>query len=324
MMPKWIMSVAALAALTVAAAQPAYAQTYPTKPIRLLVGFGTGGVADIVARTVAPKLSEGLGQQVLVENRPSAGGILAAETVARADADGHTLLLISGGNAVSASLFNKLSYDPIADFAMVSTLGFFDLVVLVNPGSPARSLKDLIALAKEKPGTINLGTIGTGSTQHLTGELFRSLSGVQLTAVQYRATPNVLTSLKENEIGVAVEFIAPVLEQIKSGGLRALAVPSEKRSAILPDVPTATEAGLPNYVSASWNGIAAPAKTPKAVIDRLNREVVRAVALPDVKGRLLQLAIEARSSTPEWLRDYFVSESQKWGRVIAAAGIPKQ
>ncbi len=321
-MTKWL--VATLCAALTWTAAPASAQTYPTKTVRLIVGFGTGGVADIVARIVAPKLGESLGQQVIVENRPSAGGIIAAETVARSEPDGHTLLLISGGNAVSSSLFNTLSYDPVNDFGMVSTLGFFDLVLIVSPTSPHRSLRDLIAAAKDKPGSLNIGTIGTGSTQHLTGELFRSLAGVNMAAVNYRATPALLTALKENEVQVATEILAPVAEQIKNGGVRALAVTSTKRSSIVPDVPTSAEAGLPGFESTSWNGIAVPAKTSKAIVDRLNAEVMKVVGQADVKQRLLELGIEARGSTPEWLKEFFASESQKWGRVIQAAKIPKQ
>jgi tripartite-type tricarboxylate transporter receptor subunit TctC len=324
MKPNRVVLLAAGAVMALASLSAAQAQTYPTKTVRFVLGFGTGGVADIVARVVAPKLSEGLGQQVIVDNKPSAGGIIAAETVARSDPDGHTLLLISGGNAVSSSLFNALSYDPINDFAMVSTLGSFDLVLLVSPKSPVKTLKELIAMAKEKPGSLNIGTIGTGSTQHLTGELFRSLSGANIAAVQYRATPALMSALREGEVQIATEILAPVVDQVKSGAVHALAVTSTKRSQILPDTPTSTEAGLPGFEAASWNGIAVPAKTPKAIVDRLNREVRNALNDAATRQKLLDLGIEPRASTPEELRTFFVSESQKWGRVIAAAGIPKQ
>jgi len=318
-MMRWL-----LAILVLAFALPAEAQTYPSRPVRLVIGFGPGGVADIVARTVAPKLSEALGQQVVVDNRPSAGGIIAAETVAEADPDGHTLLLISGGNAVSSSLYKSLSYDPINDFAMVSSLGFFDLAIVVDPSSPIKTLKDLIQTAKDKPGTINVGTIGIGSTQHLSGELFKSMSGANLVIVNYRNTPSVMTALKGGEIQVAFEFLAPLAGQIKQGGVRALGATNSKRSLMLPDVPTVTESGLAGYEATSWNGVAAPAKTPAAVIGRLNQELVKIAEMADVKARLLELGVEARGSTPEWLRDYFRAESNKWGQVIARAGIEKQ
>ena len=313
-----------LALLLIAAAVPAEAQTYPQRPVRLVLGFGPGGVADIVARTVAPKLGDALGQQVIVDNRPSAGGIVAAEAVAKADPDGHTLLLISGGNAVSSSLYKQLSYDPINDFAMVSSLGFFELAIVVDPTSPITSLEDLIQAAKDKPGTINLGTIGIGSTQHLAGELFRSLAGVNVVIVNYRATPAVMLALKGGEVQMAIEFLAPLAGQIKSGGVRALGATNSKRSAMLPEVPTVSEGGLPGYEATSWNGIAAPARTPAPIVQRLNQELVKIVDMPDVKARLLELGVEARSSTPDWLRDYFKSESDKWGRVIVQAGIEKQ
>jgi len=320
---RWLLALV-LIALAVPASTRTEAQTYPQRPVRLVLGFGPGGVADIVARTVAPKLTDALGQQVVVENRPSAGGIVAADAVAKAEPDGHTLLLISGGNAVSSSLYKSLSYDPVNDFAMVSSLGFFDLAIVVDPTSPIQTLRDLIQVAKDKPGTINLGTIGIGSTQHLSGELFRSLAGVNIVVVNYRATPAVMLALKGGEIQAAVEFLAPLAGQIKQGAVRALGATNTKRSPLLPDVPTVIESGLAGYEATSWNGVAAPAKTPAAVIQRLNRELVKIVDMPDVKARLLELGVEARGSTPEWLRDYFRAESDKWGRVIAQAGIEKQ
>jgi tripartite-type tricarboxylate transporter receptor subunit TctC len=318
---RWMMALAVAALVTLSTAE---AQTYPTRPVRIIIGFGPGGVADIVARTVAPKLGDALGQQFVVENRPSAGGIVAAGAVATAEPDGHTLLLITGGNAVSSSLYKTLNYDPLNDFAMVSTLGFFDLALVVDAASPYKSLQELIAAAKAKPGAINVGTIGIGSTQHLSAELFKSLSGTNVVIVNYRATPAVMLALKGGEVQAAFEFLAPLAGQIKSGGVRALAGTNSKRSPLLPEVPTVSESGLAGYESTSWNGIAAPAKTPKAVIDRLNAEIVKAVAMPDVKEKLLSLGVEARGSTPEWLRDYFKSESQKWGQVIEKAGIEKQ
>jgi tripartite-type tricarboxylate transporter receptor subunit TctC len=322
MILRWFLSILLLALM--ASSSVAEAQTYPSRPVRIIIGFGPGGVADIVARTVAPKLGDALGQQVVVENRPSAGGIVAAGAVAGAEPDGHTLLLISGGNAVSSSLYKQLNYDPLNDFAMVSTLGFFDLAIVVDPTSPYKSLPELIATAKAKPGTINVGTIGIGSTQHLSAELFKSLAGINVVVVNYRATPAVMLALKGGEVQAAIEFLAPLAGQIKSGGVRALGATNNKRSPLLPDVPTVAESGLAGYEATSWNGIAAPAKTPRPIIDRLNREIMKIVDMPDVKARLLELGVEARGSTPDWLRDYFRSESRKWGEVIEKAGIEKQ
>jgi tripartite-type tricarboxylate transporter receptor subunit TctC len=302
----------------------ASAQAYPSKPVKIIVGFAPGGVADIVARTIAPKLSERLGQQVVIDNKPSAGGIIAADQVAKSPADGYTLLLISGGNAVSSSLYKQLSYDPLNDFAMVSTVGFFDLVVVVDSASPAKSLKDLLTMAHAKPSSINLGVIGIGSTQHLGAELLNSLTNKDFTIVNYRATPAVLVAVKAQEVQVGIDFVAPVLEQVRAGALRALAMAVSKRSQLMPEVPTAAEAGLPGFEASSWNGLAAPAKTPPAILERLSRETAAVVLLPDVKEALLKLGIESRSMTPDAMRSFFQSESQKWGRVITAAGIEKQ
>jgi tripartite-type tricarboxylate transporter receptor subunit TctC len=314
----------ALALIVALLAGSAGAQPYPTKPVRLVLGFAPGGVADIVARLVAPKLGEALGQQVIVDNRQSAGGIIAAETVAKAEPDGHTLLLVSGGNAVSASLYKSLNHDPVRDFAMVSTIGFFDLVVLVNPKVPVGSLRELIDLARARPGAISIGTVAIGSTQNLGAELLRASAGVDMVVVPYRATPAMVSALVGGEIDAAVEILAPVGGHIDAGSVRALAITSAKRSAVRPDIPSAAEGGLPGYEVASWNGIAAPARTSPAIVERLNRELVRILGDADMKKRMLELGVEARSSTPEWLRDFFVAEADKWATVIAKANIPKQ
>lgn len=310
--------------LIAVAAVAVRAQSYPTKPIKVVVPFAPGGVADIVTRTVAPRLVEGLGQQVIIENKPSAGGIIAAESVARAEPDGYTLLLISNGNAVSSALFSALPYDPLNDFAMVSTIGFFGLVIVTDPRLEAKSVLELIALAKAKPGALNVGTIGVGSTQNLAAELFRSMAGVNLQIIAYKATPEVLAGLKNQDIQFGIEFIAPVMSNIRAGNLRAIAVTTAQRYAGLPDVPTASESGLAGFDVVSWNGLAAPAKTPRAVVDRLQQEVVKAVANPEVHRRLLELGVEARASAPAELRELFVSEQKRWTRVIEAAGIPKR
>ncbi len=300
------------------------AQGFPSKPIRLLVPFGAGGVADITARLVTPKMAEGLGQPVVVENKPSAGGVVAAQEVAHAAPDGHTVLLVSNGNAVSKALFKSLPYDPEKDFAMVSTLGFFPLVILADPKSSLASVAAAIAEAKKNPGRMNIGTIGIGSTQNLAAELFRSSAGIDVQIVPYKATGEVIAAAKSGDIALAFEILAPVLAQIRSGGLRPLAVTSAKRFAALPDVPTAAESGLAGYDVSSWNGFAVPAKTPPTVIARLQREVARAVADPEVQKRFAELGVEGRSSTPEALQKFFAAESRRWAGVIEAAKIPKQ
>ena len=302
----------------------ALAQSYPTKPVRIVLPFGPGGIADITTRTIAPKLGEGLGQQVVVENLPGAGGIRAAETVARADPDGHTLLLLTNGNAVSQALFKSLPYDPVNDFAMISTVGFFSMVIVTRPESPAKTLQDAIAMAKSNPGKMNIGTITPGGTQHLAGELFRSTAGIDALVVPHKTTGEVIVAARNGNVDLAVDFIAPLLSSIKSGALRPLAVTAGKRFPGLPDVPTVIEAGVPGYDVASWNAVAAPAKTPRAVIDRLNQELRKAIAAPEVQKRFGELGVDARTSTPEELRQFFIAESQRWTRVVEAAKIPKQ
>jgi len=281
-------------------------------------------VADITARVLSQKMSESMGQQVIVENRPSAGGIIASEAVAKAEPDGYTLLFITNGNAVSASLFKSLPYDTVNDFATVSTVGFFDLVMVVNSDSKIGSVGELIAFSKANPNKLNIGTINIGSTQNLAAELFKSMSGIDAQVVPFKATPAVITALKSNDVAVAFEILAPVLAQIKGGALKALAVTSDKRFAELPNVPTVAESGVRGYQAASWNGVAAPGRTPRAIVDRLNREINAALASSDVKLRLQGLGIDARGSTPEALRELLVSEIAKWKAVIERAKIEKQ
>ena len=300
------------------------AQSYPTKPVRIVLPFGPGGVADITTRTIAPKLSDALGQQVVVENMPGAGGIRAAETVARAEPDGHTLLLLTNGNAVSQALFKSLPYDPVNDFAMISTVGFFSMVIVTGANAKHKTLQEVIAAAKQNPGRLNIGTITPGGTQHLAGELFRSSAGMDALVVPHKTTGEVVIGVRNGNLDVGVDFIAPLISAIKSGDLRALAVTAGKRQPQLPDVPTANEAGVKGYDVASWNALAAPGKTPRAVVDRVHRELVKAIAAPEVQKRFEELGVEGRTSTPDQLRDFFVSESQRWSKVVEAAKIPKQ
>ena len=302
----------------------ALAQNYPTKPVRIVLPFGPGGVADITTRTIAPKLSEGLGQQVVVENLPGAGGIRASETVARADPDGHTLLLLTNGNAVSQALFKSLPYDPMNDFAMISTVGFFSMVIVTGASSKYKTLQEVIAAAKQNPGRLNIGTITPGGTQHLAGELFRSSAGMDALVVPHKTTGEVVIGVRNGNLDVGVDFIAPLISGIRAGDLRALAVTAGKRQPQLPDVPTVQEAGVRGYDVASWNALAAPGKTPAAVIRRVHEELAKALAAPEVQKRFAELGVEPRPSTPEYLREFFVSESKRWAQVVEAAKIPKQ
>jgi tripartite-type tricarboxylate transporter receptor subunit TctC len=300
------------------------AQSYPTKPIRIIVGFGPGGVADLTVRVVAQKLSAQLGQQILIENRPSAGGIVAADAVAKAAPDGYTFLLLSNGNAVSASLFKSLPYDTVADFVPVSTLGFFDIAVITKGDSNVKSVKDLIAYAKENPGKVNIGTINVGSTQNLSAELFRGMSGIEATIVPYKNSPDVLVALRGGDVHVAFDMLAPVMSQYKSGAVRIIAITSDRRFPGLPDIPTVAEAGLTGYQASSWNAIAAPAKTPRAIIDRLNKEINAALAVPEVKNKLLEFGVTARGGAPDDLKNLLAADIKKWHGVIEQAKIQKQ
>lgn len=307
-----------------AASAAALAQDYPSKPAKIVVGFAPGGVADITVRIVAQKLSERLKQQFLVENRPSAGGIIAAEAVAKAPPDGYTLLLISNGNAVSTSLFKKLSYDPVKDFATVSQIGYFGLAIVTSNESKLKTVKDVVAAAKADPGKLTVGTIGIGSTQHLSAELFKSLAGIDFTVVPFKGSSEVLTALKGGDIQLGFEILAPVMAQVKGGGLRALAVTTQNRFPGLPGVPTVVESGVPGYDVASWNGIAAPAKTPRPVVQLLNKEINAVLALPDVKQRFDELGVVAQGGTPEALGALLTKEIAKWQDVVAKAKIEKQ
>ncbi len=314
----------AIAVLAVLLPVVCNAQGYPTKPVRIVLPFGPGGIADITTRTIAPKMAEGLGQQVVVENMPGAGGIRAAAEVAKAEPDGHALLLLTNGNAVSQALFKSLPYDPVNDFSMISTVGFFTMVIVTRPESQAKTLQEAIAMAKANPGKMNIGTITPGGTQHLAGELFRSSAGIDALVVPHKTTGEVIIATRNGNVDLAVDFIAPLISQIRSGALRPLAVTAAKRFPGLPDVPTAIESGVAGYDVASWNALAAPAKTPRAVIERVNQELRKAIASPEVQKRFAELGVDGRTSTPEELRTFFVSESQRWTKVVEAAKIPKQ
>lgn len=313
------------ALLTALALWPvAHAQTFPSKPIRIVVPFGAGGVADLTARTVAGRLAEQLGQSVVIENKPGAGGVVAAETVLKAEPDGHTLLLMSNGTAVSAGLFKSLPFDTLKDFAPISTLGTFDIAIVVPVDSRFKTLGELLAHARSNPGKLNVGSINIGSTQNLAAELFKSTAAMDAQIVPFNGTPAVVTALRGGQIDAAVEVLGPVMSQVQAKALRVLAVTGEKRSASLPDVPTARESGLSNFVAASWNGLAAPARTPRPVIERLQREVVAALANSDVRRRLADLNVEAQSSSPEQAAALLASEVRRWGDVIVRARIPQQ
>ena len=314
--------VAASVALLVATS--AHAQSFPSNPIRIVVPFGAGGIADLSARTVAQALSSSLGHPIIVDNKPGAGGVVAAEMVAKADADGYTLLLMSNANAVSAGLFRKLPVDFVRDFAPVGMIGTFDLAIVVADESPFKTLPDLIGYARANPDKLNLGSINIGSTQHLAAELFKTSAGVNVQVVPFNGTPAIVSALRGKQVDAAVEILGPMLPQIQSGAVRALAVAGEKRSAALPNVPTVTESGVAGFVVTSWNALAAPAKTPSPVIDRLHRDLVQALSTPDVVAKLRQLNVEPKPGGPADVSHLLKSEIARWSGVIAKAKIPLQ
>lgn len=316
---RWL-AATALAAICSAAA----AQTYPFKPIRFFLPFAPGGIGDLTARLVAQKMSENIGQQVVVDNKPGAGMILSATAALQAPADGYTMILAGNGTAISATLFKSLPYGILTDFMQVSTLASFDLVVLVPPDSKFASLAQVVAFAKNNPGKLNLGTVSIGSTQNLSAELFKSVTGIEAQIVPFKGTPALIAGLRSNSIDVIFEFLPPVLSQIRGNAVKALAVASAQRFPGLPDTPTAAESGVPGFQVSSWNAVSVRANTPRPIVDRLNREIVAALNSADVKQKLQDLGAEARPSTPEQTRELMVSEIARWKTVIERANIPRQ
>jgi tripartite-type tricarboxylate transporter receptor subunit TctC len=318
---KRILLACALALVTLPAAAQGWS---PSRPIRWIVGFAPGGVGDTTARIVGQKLSETLGQPVVIENRPSAGGIVASETVARAAPDGHTLLLVTSTAATAPHLFRTMPYDPINDFTFVTQVASFPHIIVVAANAPYRSLQDLIAGARANPGRVNLGSVSVGTALHLSLELLKSMGSIPAEIVTYRATGDLLNATASGEVSAAMEVAATTLGQISGGRLRALAVTSPTRVSVLPDVPTVAESGLPDYRIITWNGMAGPANLPRPIVDRLYAEVRRVMEMPDVRDRLLPLAVEPAANGPEAMRGMLVAETELWGRVIRAANIERQ
>lgn len=319
-----LISAAAGAALLTGFAATAQAEGLSNRPIRIVVPFGAGGVADVTARVVAQQLSTQLGQPVVIDNKPSAGGIVAADTVAKSAPDGHTLFLMSNGSAVTANLFSNLPFDMVKDLTPISTLGYFDIGVITDAKSPFKNLGELVSYAKANPGKLNLGSINVGSTQHLAAELFKTTAGIDAQIVPFNGTPAVVTALRGKQIDAAVEILTPIMGQINAKAVNLLAVTGEKRSPLLPHVPTAQESGVRGFVASSWNALAAPSKTPAPVIARLNKEITTAVNNPEVAKKLRELNVQAQASTPEQTAKLLQSEIKRWGDVITTAKIPKQ
>jgi tripartite-type tricarboxylate transporter receptor subunit TctC len=315
-----------LSAAGLCAASSAGAQGFPSRPVRIVVPNAPGGAADLTARTVGQAMAAGLGQPVVIENKPGAGGVVAGELVARAEPDGHTLLLVSSGSAVSAALFRTLPFDTLRDFAPVSLMATFDLVLVAAEGGRFRTLQDLLAFGRANPGKLNIGTPQVGSTQNLAAELFKATAGLDAQVVPFNGTPPVITALRSGEIDAGIDILGPLVGQIRSRTLRPLAVLGEKRPPQFAEVPAAREAGGPlaTFNVTSWNGLAVPARTPAAAIDRLHREINAALAVPDVRRRLADLNLMAQGSTPAQLGERLAADVRRWTDVIARAGIPRQ
>ena len=307
------------------AAPAARAQAkYPDKPVRVILPFGAGGVADVTARLVAQALSEKLGQNFIIENMPGAGGIAAARAALSGGTDGYTLTLLTNGTAISVPLFNHLPFDPLKEFTPISTIGTFTCDFMVNTNSPYQTLGDFLKAAKEKPGTLNVGTINVGGTQNLTAELFKAMAGIDVVIVPFRGSPDVVVALLRNDVQLAIDFYAALKPTLDGGKARVIATSAPKRSPELPNIPTVQEGGVANFDVTAWNGLYAPAGTPDAILQILNKALRDVLADPDLKKRALDLGIDAKASTPAELDARMRGDIEKWGKVIAQAGIAKQ
>ena len=308
-------------AAAAAGLQPAHAQNYPNRPIRLVVPFSPGGAADVPGRILTQKMSEALGHQVVVDNRPGAGSTIGADQVAKAPPDGYTLLMISNTHFVSAALYKKLPYDSVADYAPVTQATSAPNVIVIHPSLPAKTVRELIALAKAKPGKIDYASSGNGSTQHLTGALFTKMAGIDMTHIPYRGSGPATADLLSGQVTVGFPGIAGMLPQIKAGKLRALAVTGAKRSPELPDVPTVAEAGVKGYDVTAWFGVAGPKGMPREIVLKLHAELLRILKNPDVKRQLLNAGQEvAWQETPELFGDMLKAEADKWARMVKDSG----
>ena len=310
-----------VACAAAAVATLAAAQSYPTKPIKLIVPFPPAGSTDISARAVAGKLGERLGQPVVIENKAGAGGNIGTEQAAKAPADGYTLLVGTvGTHAINSSLYSKMPYDHVRDFAPVILLSTTPNVLVVHPSLPVGSVRDVINLAKAKPGELTFASSGAGTSIHLSAELFKSMAGVQMTHIPYKGSAPMVIDLISGQVNMAFDNLSSSIAHIKGGKLKALATTGSKRSPALPDLPTVSEAGLTGYDSTSWNGVFAPAGTPKEIIDRLNRELRAILESPETRKFFADQGAEAGGGTPEQLASFVRAETAKWSKVVKDSG----
>jgi tripartite-type tricarboxylate transporter receptor subunit TctC len=312
------------AALGLVHGLPADAQTYPTRSIRLIVAFAPGGSLDRTARIIAPKLSDALGQQVVIDNRVGAGGNLAAEIAAKSAPDGYTLFLTGIGIVVNVSLYQKLNYDPLKDFAPITQLGSAHNVLVSHPSLPVRSVRDLVSLAKKLPGKIDFVSSGNGTSGHLAMELFKNLAGIELTHIPYKSIAQAQADLVAGQVPLFFPTIPGALPFIRSGRVIALGVSGTKRAPVLPEIPTVTQAGVPGYEASAWYPLLAPAGTPRAIVDRVQSQVAAVLHTPEMNKVLVNEGVEPAGTTPEQLAAHMRSELGKWARVVKAAGIQAQ
>jgi len=299
---------------------PALAQQWPAKPVRLLIPYPPGGSAEILARPIAQKLTELWGQPVVLDFRPGAGGTIATEATAKAAPDGYTIIMILAAHAINHSLYAKLPYDTLRDFAPVSLTASLPLIVVTPPSVPANSIKELIALAKAKPNSINFASAGNGNTSHLAGELFKSVAGVDMVHVPYKGSGPSLIALLGGEVQLMFDSISSSLPQVKAGKLKALAVTSRKRSHVLPQLPTVAESGLPDFIVDGWYGILAPAGTPPAIVNKISADIARVMQIPDTRERIMSSGYDIIGSTPEQFSAHIRSEVERWAKVVKASG----
>ncbi len=311
--------IACAAVLSVATVSAQTAVDYPNKTIKIVVPFTAGSATDIMARVVGERLSASLGQSVIVDNRPGAGGTLGSALVAKSEADGYTLLVVSTGHVVNPILYPGLSYDTVADFAGVSPLASLPNVLVVGSGSPFKSVKDLIAAAKAKPDSLNYASAGVGSATHVNAEKFRSVAGIQVTHIPFKGTPETIVETSSGRVDFMFTPVLASISTIRDGRMRALAVSTAKRSSAMPDVPTVAEAGLPGFVFDFWIGLLAPAKTPRAVVNKLNAEIAKILEQPAVKERMAKLGAESMPMKPEQFDAYIKEEFVTLGAVMKAA-----
>lgn len=305
-----------------AIAAPASAQTaYPTKPIRMLVGFPVGGGADVAARVLAPRMSEGLGQQIIVDNRPGAGSSIASEITAKSTPDGHTLVSIGSSHAVNAALYPKLPYKPAADFSAIVLVATAPVVITANPAVPAKTFKELMALAKARPGQLNYGSAGVNGINHLAAELLKRTANFDITLVPYKGVAQALPAVMAGEVQLMFASLPGSIDQIRTGRIRAIAVTSAKRSNAAPDIPTVAESGISGYEASSWFAFLAPAGTPKSVVMRLNSEALKVLQMREVQESLVRQGMDPTGGTPGEADAYLRSEIAKWTRVVKEAGI---